>query len=91
MSRRWRWRAELAADAGGGDLPASGSNLVCRFSAESMVKEGDTARVWVNLEKIHLFDPSDGRNLTLHEGTSARFACLGHVGKGSLTSRGVRE
>ncbi|MDG4826683.1 sn-glycerol-3-phosphate ABC transporter ATP-binding protein UgpC [Asanoa sp. WMMD1127] len=62
---------ELAADAGGGDLPASGSNLVCRFSAESRVKEGDTARVWVNLEKIHLFDPSDGRNVTLHEGRSA--------------------
>jgi multiple sugar transport system ATP-binding protein len=62
---------ELAADAGGGDLPASGSNLVCRFSAESRVKEGDTARIWVNLDKIHLFDPSDGRNVTLHEGRAS--------------------
>ncbi|GIF72445.1 ABC transporter ATP-binding protein [Asanoa siamensis] len=62
---------ELAADAGGGDLPSGGSNLVCRFSAESRVKEGDTARVWVNLDKIHLFDPSDGRNVTLHEGKSS--------------------
>ncbi|GIF67699.1 ABC transporter ATP-binding protein [Asanoa ishikariensis] len=62
---------ELAADMGSGDLPSGGSNLVCRFSAESRVKEGDTAKVWVNLEKIHLFDPSDGRNITLHEGRTA--------------------
>ncbi|GAA1896161.1 ABC transporter ATP-binding protein [Asanoa iriomotensis] len=62
---------ELAADAGSGDLPSSGSNLVCRFSAESRVKEGDTARIWVNLDKIHLFDPSNGRNVTLHEGRSS--------------------
>ena len=41
-----------------------------RFSAESPVREGADARVWVNLEKIHLFDPADGRNLTLHEGRS---------------------
>jgi len=61
---------ELAADVGSTDLPASGSNLVCRFSAESPVREGDTARVWINLDKIHLFDPSDGRTITLHEGRS---------------------
>jgi multiple sugar transport system ATP-binding protein len=59
---------ELAADAGSGDLPASGSNLVCRFSAESRIREGDTARIWINLDKIHLFDPSNGRNVTLDEG-----------------------
>jgi len=62
---------ELAADVGSSDLPASGSNLVCRFSAESRVKEGDTARVWINLDKIHLFDPSTGRNITLHEGKAS--------------------
>ena len=62
---------ELAADVGSSDLPASGSNLVCRFSAESRVKEGDTARVWINLDKIHLFDPSTGRNITLHEGRAS--------------------
>jgi multiple sugar transport system ATP-binding protein len=62
---------ELAADIGSNDLPAGDSNLVCRFSAESQIKEGDNARVWVNLDKIHLFDPADGRNITLHEGRSA--------------------
>jgi multiple sugar transport system ATP-binding protein len=62
---------ELAADVGSSDLPASGSNLVCRFSAESRVREGENTRVFVNLDKIHLFDPSNGRNITLHEGRSA--------------------
>lgn len=33
--------------------------------------EGGTRRVWFNLEKIHLFDPTNGRNLTLHEGRAA--------------------
>jgi multiple sugar transport system ATP-binding protein len=63
---------ELAADAGASDLPSGGgANLVTRLSAESAVKEGESWRVWVNLEKIHLFDPSNGRNLTLHEGRAA--------------------
>ncbi|MER7169072.1 ABC transporter ATP-binding protein [Micromonospora sp. NPDC000207] len=61
---------ELAADAGAADF-AGGSNLVTRLSAESTVTEGSDRRVWFNLEKIHLFDPSTGRNLTLHEGRSA--------------------
>src|SRR5918993_1732608 len=61
---------ELAADAGAADLPGGESNLVTRFSAESPVREGADTRVWVNLEKIHLFDPDGGRNLTPHQGRS---------------------
>jgi hypothetical protein len=34
--------------------------VVTRLPAES--------RVWVDLDKIQLFDPDDGRNLTLGEG-----------------------
>ncbi|MEV1286194.1 sn-glycerol-3-phosphate ABC transporter ATP-binding protein UgpC [Micromonospora sp. NPDC049679] len=56
---------ELAADAGAGELPSSGSNLVTRLSAESSVREGEPRRVWFNLDKVHLFDPNNGRNLTL--------------------------
>jgi multiple sugar transport system ATP-binding protein len=55
---------ELAADAGAGDLPASGAQLVTRLSAESPASEGDQVRVWYNTEKIHLFDPATGRDLT---------------------------
>ncbi|MBB4961424.1 ABC transporter ATP-binding protein [Micromonospora polyrhachis] len=62
---------ELAADAGAADFAGAGSALVTRLSAESTVREGETRRVWVNLEKLHLFDPANGRNLTLHEGRSA--------------------
>jgi multiple sugar transport system ATP-binding protein len=60
---------DLAKDTGN-DL-GEGADLVTRFSAESRVKEGSTARVWLNLDKIHLFDPSDGRNVTLEEGKAA--------------------
>jgi multiple sugar transport system ATP-binding protein len=56
---------ELAADTGAADLPASGHQLVTRLSAESAAKEGATVRVWFNAEKLHLFDPDSGRNLTL--------------------------
>ncbi|MFI7080096.1 ABC transporter ATP-binding protein [Micromonospora sp. NPDC049903] len=62
---------ELAADTGAADFAGGGSNLVTRLSAESTVSEGENRRVWFNLEKIHLFDPSNGRNLTLHEGRAA--------------------
>lgn len=56
---------ELAADAGTTDLPASGAQLVTRLSAESPATEGVQVRVWFNAEKIHLFDPATGHNLTL--------------------------
>ncbi|MEV0156254.1 sn-glycerol-3-phosphate ABC transporter ATP-binding protein UgpC [Micromonospora sp. NPDC050686] len=62
---------ELAADSGAADFTGAGANLVTRLSAESPVREGENRRVWFNLEKIHLFDPSTGRNLTLHEGRAA--------------------
>ncbi|MGY0005116.1 ABC transporter ATP-binding protein [Micromonospora sp. I033] len=62
---------ELAADAGAADFTGTGASLVTRLSAESPVREGEPRRVWFNLEKIHLFDPSTGRNLTLHEGRAA--------------------
>jgi multiple sugar transport system ATP-binding protein len=56
---------ELAADAGAADLPAAEGNLmVTRLSAESPVREGDTVKVWFNTDKIHVFDPATGRNLS---------------------------
>jgi len=61
---------DLAADAGGADLPPQDS-LVTRLSAESRVRDGVDARIWMNLEKIHLFDPRDGKNMTLEEGKGA--------------------
>ncbi|MEQ4299824.1 sn-glycerol-3-phosphate ABC transporter ATP-binding protein UgpC [Plantactinospora sp. B6F1] len=62
---------ELAADVGADGFGGGGTNLVTRLSAESAVTEGRNQRIWFNLEKIHLFDPSNGRNLTLHDGRAA--------------------
>ena len=58
---------ELAADAGAADVPASGSQLVTRLSAASGAKEGADLEVWFDADKIQLFDPSSGRNLTYAE------------------------
>jgi multiple sugar transport system ATP-binding protein len=58
---------ELAADAGATDVPASGSQLVTRLSATSGAKEGVALDVWFDADKIQLFDPSSGKNLTYAE------------------------
>jgi multiple sugar transport system ATP-binding protein len=58
---------ELAADAGATDVPASGSQLVTRLSATSGAKEGAALDVWFDADKIQLFDPSSGKNLTYAE------------------------
>jgi multiple sugar transport system ATP-binding protein len=58
---------ELAADAGSADVPASGSQLVTRLSAASGAKEGADLEVWFDADKIQLFDPSSGNNLTYAE------------------------
>jgi multiple sugar transport system ATP-binding protein len=62
---------ELAADAGAGDLPSSGQQVVARLDAESRVRRGGTARLWLNVNKAHLFDPSSGRTLTGAESGAA--------------------
>jgi multiple sugar transport system ATP-binding protein len=59
--------AELAADAGATDVPSSGSQLVTRLSAASSAKEGAEVQVWFDADKVQLFDPSNGRNLTYAE------------------------
>ncbi len=56
---------ELAADTGSTDLPGAGTQLVTRLSAESPVTEGGSAKVWFDRDKVHLFDPENGRNLSL--------------------------
>jgi multiple sugar transport system ATP-binding protein len=56
---------ELAADAGAGDLPASeGGQITARLAAESGVREGEEAELWVDSPTIHLFDPQSGQRLT---------------------------
>jgi multiple sugar transport system ATP-binding protein len=55
---------ELAADAGSADVPNRGSQIVTRLSASSSAREGHKLELWFDADKIQLFDPSSGRNLT---------------------------
>jgi multiple sugar transport system ATP-binding protein len=57
---------ELAEDAGGGEVPMAGEEgrIVARLDPQSRVRQGEEAELWVDASRLHLFDPSDGRNLT---------------------------
>ena len=55
---------ELVADTGAADVPGQGSTVVARLSAASEAREGDQAQVWFDVDKIQLFDPTSGKNLT---------------------------
>ncbi|MDT7790273.1 MAG: multiple sugar transport system ATP-binding protein [Pseudonocardiales bacterium] len=58
---------ELAADAGSDDVPGDGISLVTRLSSASGASEGASADIWFDADKVQLFDPSTGRNLTYTE------------------------
>jgi multiple sugar transport system ATP-binding protein len=57
---------ELAEDVGGGEVPMAGEEgrIVARLDPRSHARVGEEAELWVEAERIHLFDPDDGRNLT---------------------------
>jgi multiple sugar transport system ATP-binding protein len=57
--------AELAADAGGGDLPTlEGNEAVARLEPASQIKAGSKGRFWLDTSKIHLFEPQGGDSLS---------------------------
>jgi multiple sugar transport system ATP-binding protein len=63
---------ELAADAGGGEVPSAGEGrIVARLDAAANVKPGEEAELWVDATKLQLFDPDDGRNLMVDDGGPA--------------------
>jgi multiple sugar transport system ATP-binding protein len=70
---------ELAADAGGGEVPSAGEGrIVSRLDPASQVKQGQEAELWVDATRIQLFDPEDGRNLMVDaEGPAAVGAAAG--------------
>jgi multiple sugar transport system ATP-binding protein len=56
---------ELQEDAGTSDVPGSASgHAVARVDAGSDVRAGQRAKLWLDTEKLHLFDPSSGQSLT---------------------------
>ncbi len=58
---------ELAADAGTGDLGSGeeGVQVTARLDAASKAAEDQELEIWIDLEKLHVFDPESGANLTL--------------------------
>ncbi|NIH82404.1 ABC transporter ATP-binding protein [Amycolatopsis viridis] len=59
--------AELAADAGADDVPGAGASITARLSPSSAAREGGSLDVWFDVQKVQLFDPASGRNLTYEE------------------------
>ncbi|MGA2926485.1 MAG: sn-glycerol-3-phosphate ABC transporter ATP-binding protein UgpC [Solirubrobacteraceae bacterium] len=63
---------ELAADAGGADLPHmhEGSQVVARLSADSIARQGQELELWFDASHLQLFDPDTGRSLLSAHGAS---------------------
>ncbi|HEY1360301.1 MAG TPA: sn-glycerol-3-phosphate ABC transporter ATP-binding protein UgpC [Thermoleophilaceae bacterium] len=61
---------ELAQDAGAGEVPSSEEGrIVARLEPASRVRQGEEAEIWVDAEKLHLFDPGSGASLTAETDT----------------------
>jgi multiple sugar transport system ATP-binding protein len=58
--------ADLAADAGTADVPGGDAGtVVTRLSATSGATEGRPLEVWLDTDKIQVFEPASGKNLTV--------------------------
>jgi multiple sugar transport system ATP-binding protein len=67
---------ELQEDAGTSDVPQSGASghAVARVDANSDVQAGQRSKLWLDIRKLHLFDPRDGASLTRPRDTTPETA-----------------
>ncbi|HEY7258161.1 MAG TPA: sn-glycerol-3-phosphate ABC transporter ATP-binding protein UgpC [Gaiellales bacterium] len=57
---------ELAADAGGVEVTTEdGVPVTARLDAASKAKEDEELEFWLDLRRVHVFDPDSGENLTV--------------------------
>ncbi len=59
---------EVKKDIGAGELAGTdgdGIQVTARLDAASQAREDQPLDVWVDLSKVHVFDPDSGKNLTL--------------------------
>ncbi len=70
---------ELAADLDLEQTSGDDSQIVARFDAASRVSEGGDAEVWVDVRRVHLFDPDTGETLTPRETAGSRDHAPGAV------------
>jgi multiple sugar transport system ATP-binding protein len=63
---------ELAADAGGADLPSTqgGVQITARLGAESKARQGAEAELWFDSTHLQLFDAESGRSLLARDGAA---------------------
>jgi multiple sugar transport system ATP-binding protein len=67
--------AELAQDSGAADVPSAGEGMaVARLEPGTKARPGQSARLGVHPESIHLFDARSGRNLALTKAPAAAAA-----------------
>jgi multiple sugar transport system ATP-binding protein len=57
---------DLAKDMGQ-DMHGEGTQITARLEPASRVRPGEQAELWVNTEKMHVFDAETGANLTADE------------------------
>jgi multiple sugar transport system ATP-binding protein len=57
---------DLAKDTGQ-DMHSEGTQVTARLDAAARVRPGEQAELWVNTEKMHVFDVETGANLTSGE------------------------
>jgi multiple sugar transport system ATP-binding protein len=59
--------------------------VVARLDPASRITEGQDARLWVDVRKLHVFDPATGRNLSLgHAGAPGAAAPAAAAGAGPV-------
>ena len=63
--------AELERDLDGESLR---TQLVVNLDGASDIKKGDEAEIWLDVTKMHLFDPATGENLTVDESKAGRIS-----------------
>jgi multiple sugar transport system ATP-binding protein len=56
---------ELARDAGRADIGGAAETVVARLDPATRIHEGQDAELWVDVRMLHVFDPANGRNLSL--------------------------
>jgi hypothetical protein len=56
---------ELARDSGRADISGTAETVVARLDPATRIHEGQDAELWVDVRRLHIFDPATGRNLSL--------------------------
>ena len=79
---------ELARDSGRADTGGDAEIVVARLDPASRIREGETARLWVDVRKLHVFDPATGRNITLGDTAAPAGSAASAASEASATPAG---